>query len=540
MPVQLEAFLSLEDTMAQRLSATFTKVTAPVLAEVQVAVNEKRWADAITRVQSIDLQKVVDANLPAIQYLSQMSVMFGASRVTNTPGTSRVGLGFETETIQQVVMAFSRAITVSIRNQLIQTALQLIAIERAKDSPKADSAGTYLGRVLKAGKEPALLPFESFVGKQGKALFKTASSLHTSRLAAFGFTSEAKYLGITRYKITEQLDARTCPVCAMMHGKTFDVEDARSLLDIVIRTQDPDELKGLQPWPNQSKQALTDMAKMSQSELVQRGWHVPPFHPRCRGLLDSSRQKKVLPAALTAAPESDEGYQATPEEFEQYGLKFSPAKIKIWNSVMQSPVSEVLAKLTGKAPEQVLVDSLSDVGSGIKHLSATSTGVNLELKTKVGGSNVTQDLYFKADQSLYIGSIDLGSGSVDTFRQVMSGIYKVAKTTTMKRLKMVAGGASEGWAWAKYGLSPSTNGWKKLTAMIKASPEKMQLIAKASATESKAAMLALNSTDPQDIFVLADLPKIGKKLLADTQWEGILELDNAEAVTRFLATAGAA
>jgi hypothetical protein len=158
-------------------------------------------------------------------------------------------------------------------------ALQLIAAKEFP-IPSGNPEPGYLGTVLKASKKaPAVLPFVSFVNAQGRAFFNMASSLHTSRLSAYGYTAEARYLGVTHYQIDEQLDGRTCPVCNHMNGKVFAVSDARNLLDIVVRTQDPTELSNLQPWPKQSKQAMEEFTSLSDEKLVSNDWHIHHLTP---------------------------------------------------------------------------------------------------------------------------------------------------------------------------------------------------------------------------------------------------------------------
>lgn len=533
MPVKLEAFLSLEDSFADKLSSEFLRVSKPVISEAYKLLLASDFEGAERVIRSLDLTPVVSKLHESLLFLSKVSMLFGASRVTRSPGTSAVGLGFEDDLIEQNVKAFERGITVSLRDRLIKSAVQLIANERAKAG--GDDQGVYLASVFKAGKEPALLPFESFLSKQGTALFKTASSLHTSRLASFGFTSEAKYLGITHYKITERLDARTCPVCQQMHGKQFKVSQARALLDIVVRTQDPEELKALQPWPKQTPDALNEMSEMTSDELVGMGWHVPPFHPRCRGLLDAVERVKPL-----SEPDSPEVHSATQTEFAQYGSKFSPAKVELWNSVMQSPVSEVLGALSNQPSEVILQQSVEGPVPGLKNLSASSTAINVEMQSSTpSGVPVSHDLYFRKDKSLYIGSIELGKPTAAVLRYAMKRVYAVARKTSVGSIRMVASSSTEGWAYAKYGFAPSSKGWSALKKSIMDDPGKKALIDSSTGVMKKALTAIFESEDPLNVFALADLPSIGKKLLTGTTWEGGLSLNHPESMVRFLSTVAA-
>lgn len=131
-------------------------------------------------------------------------------------------------------------------------------------------------------------PFVSFrnnVELGAAGMLQLIASLHTSRLSAYGFTVEAQVLGVDRYAISEQLDNRICPICRIMHGKTFEVSSARSLLNDVLRADDPDDLRTLQPWPRQDKKSVAEFKKLTNEQLVSRHWNIPPFHPSCRGIL---------------------------------------------------------------------------------------------------------------------------------------------------------------------------------------------------------------------------------------------------------------
>jgi hypothetical protein len=44
-------------------------------------------------------------------------------------------------------------------------------------------------------------------------------------------------------------------------------------------------LKSLQPWPDQDEDSVAAIKEMSDDELVDNNWHIPPYHPFCRGIL---------------------------------------------------------------------------------------------------------------------------------------------------------------------------------------------------------------------------------------------------------------
>lgn len=544
MTIKAEAFIALETSLSLRLSSTLQAVTSELYANVQKLLKDKNWDGAERLMRGLDLAPVFDLNEPYIAYLSQMSVLFGASRVTATPGTSAVGLGFEKATVRLMMDSFRASIVVRLQDAVITSALQLIALARDRDAPDWKPAESYLASILKGDKPSALLPFASFMDKQGKAMFDVASSLHTSRLSAFGFTSEAGYLGITEYQINEQLDGRTCQVCELMHGKVFKVSDARNLLDIVIRTEDSNELKSLQPWPGQSKDAISAMSELSSDELVSRGWHVPPFHPKCRGLLSKSGKAPKRTPGTTPKP-APEAYVSSAEDFHQLGINLSPAKVDLWNTLMKTSPAEVVANLSGITQDQLLASILGkeDPQSilGLANLSVTKTGVNLELQKPVFGSKnpVAQDYYFRKDQTLFVGSIELSAGDEKLFKNTMKALYRTAKDTAMTSLKVVTDNWVGGYSWAKLGFTMTERQWGLVKSQILASPSKLALIGKAPVLEQKAMAAILGSVDPKSIYALADLPTLGKPLLLDTAWQGSLPFDDPEAMTRFLSMLGA-
>lgn len=210
-------------------------------------------------------------------------------------------------------------------------------------------------------KADILHPFESFMDEAGKAFFNMVSSLHTSRVSSYGFTAEAFALGITHYKINEQLDARTCPVCREMHGKVFAVKDARNLLDTVVRVTNPDDLKSLQPWPSQSKDNLQRIQEMTTEELVAQGWHVPPFHPRCRGLL--YRVGKVPTMEQVKNGTADQRAEATKADFLMVGVQASQSLVSKWNQLMEVLPASMVATLLGVTSDKLMLDVFTKIAT---------------------------------------------------------------------------------------------------------------------------------------------------------------------------------
>jgi DNA topoisomerase I len=136
--------------------------------------------------------------------------------------------------------------------------------------------------------------FEKAVDDAAGVMAQLISSLHTSRLSAFGFTAEAEVRGLTQYVLTAQLDNRVCPICEEQDGKIFEVEDARDTLTEIVHTKDPDILRELQPWPKQDKDSVAWFKTLNNDQMVEHNWHIPPFHPMCRCLLVPTGEKPSI------------------------------------------------------------------------------------------------------------------------------------------------------------------------------------------------------------------------------------------------------
>lgn len=537
MAIRAETFIALESTLSRRLLATLGEVLKPTYRAVEEALAAGDYQAARKLVQAINLDAVYSSNEDFILLLSRMAAIFGASRVTRSPGTTLVSMGFERTTMEMAAQSLRLGIRQNVQEAMVRAGLQSIAAKEAEATGQpVKKDDDYFAVVLKAKKASAILPFASFMNAQGKAFMNIASSLHTSRLSAFGYVAEAEYLGHTYYQINEQLDGRTCPLCALMHRKSFRVSDARALLDIVVRTQDPDELKALQPWPSQSAADLKQMAQLSPEQLVSRGWHVPPFHPRCRGLLSPSGKVPKLPVPKSTKPEPP----STQADFEQLGIKLSPEKVSLWNELMQSPPSSVLSQLTGTTPDELMQAALSSPLAGYK-VSVGKNGVRLRLNSPAFGSTdpVAQDYFFRTNLSALVGSVEVPEGKFELARKALKALFYTAKNSSMKTLAMMAEQGSDGYTMARMGFASAVEQWTKIKASILGSSQKQTLILSAPAAERKALELIMASPDPKSLFALSDLPTLGKSLLHDIPWAGSLALEDVESVTRFAAAMGA-
>jgi len=271
MTVKIETILQIEETLARRLVSSMRTYMVSVVKQLLVLTADGKWDEAYGVATAIDVASVLSANDKIIDVSSFAAMKFGASQ-----------LGEPTITKDSTEEVRSKANS-AFATMLIKATQKSISDSLVKDLD--DIKKSRIDGAFEVKKEDTILrPFQSFA-EDADASLKMASQLHTSRLSSIGFTAEADIRGVARYKINEQLDIKVCPVCAEMHGKVFEVEAARESLETIIGVSDSEELKTLQQWPSQDTKSVEALKVMSANDLVKKNWHLPPYHPYCRGLL---------------------------------------------------------------------------------------------------------------------------------------------------------------------------------------------------------------------------------------------------------------
>jgi GNAT superfamily N-acetyltransferase len=529
--IKPEAFLALEASLSERIGQALAEALGDLYLRVSDALDAGDVASARQILGTLSLSSLVEDHRDYIAYLTHMAMLFGASRVTQQPGTSVVGMGFEKMTAHQMQTAFEQRIT--LEGEAFLKTL-------GDDWLKAYEANLPLPVGVEKA-ERILTGFGSFMDAAGKAFMNKSSSLHTSRVSAYGFTAEADVLGLDEYQISEQLDNRTCPVCRLMHGKKFKVKDARALLEVTVRTQNAEELKSHQPWPKQSKEALGLMSKMTSRELVDAGWHVPPFHPHCRGLL--VRVGHAPPQAQIDQGFVPDPYKASMEDFHALRVDLSEEELKRWNNEVKMAPAELLARLSGTPVDEylsgLLLSAKPRAYSGLKSI-LFGDNIRVRVNRQMFGSaeNAAMTIDIGADgmklDLLDLSSVDQGKGIGKKF---MRELYTATKDMGLPSIKLLAGLDVGGYAWAKYGFKPLAIDWTELRGYLTKMFETKGLAKTLPVVQSKLFKAVMASDDSAMIYALADSP-MGYDLLAGRWWEGALSLSDPEAVTRFLTYIG--
>lgn len=516
-------FLLIEKSFVDKITPILQKSLSEVYAGIDDAINAGDYTKASELVDAVDLRYELENNRKVLEYLTNVAMLFGASMVTSTPGTTVVGLGYEKTISYQATQALVNMLANRLKLFLKNTLVQLIAIDKSRQVEKAE-------RILK--------PFSSSLNDAGVSFINVAASLHASRVSSYGFMAEADAIGLQTYQINEQLDVRICKVCKVMHGKVFKVTDARRLLETALRVDDPADLKALHPWPKQDKASVAALEAMSTDELVKAGYFLPPFHPLCRGL--SSRKGKV-----PKLPDQQlEVYTATQEDFSAVGINATKDEVAFWND--NSPISpaEYLARLQGKTSDQLFSDVLQGVGTGV--VARFKNGFTATTTSTIGNVGVTQSVQLIANKEMYLKSVALTSDTIeDAIKAVdtyLSDTVQLARDMELSKVTVDVA-KDTGLSYIKYGFVPDKLSWTRMkSAMTKAinsgaidgySPLVRDVVGKVLSVDDPSYLAALS-----DIREKIDGKTIGETLLSIVKWRGELNLSDRVSMERFLESVG--
>lgn len=172
------------------------------------------------------------------------------------------------------------------------------------------------------------------------------ANLTASRMINYGSLSSMQRAGVRLYRIKATLDGRTSPICTAMHGKTFHVVDGFDILGRAMRTRDGNALRVAHPWI--PWRAAPSLRGMSETQLRERRWVVPPFHPRCRSILvPVGRVRRRPPASATGGRPLNQGGQNA-RALSPSAAAAAPNTVAIWDLVEGGTIMRAL-RSTGHA-----------------------------------------------------------------------------------------------------------------------------------------------------------------------------------------------
>jgi hypothetical protein len=351
--MKLSHFLTLEARMGARLKLLWQKYAKAQLAELVQLIAQDKWDDAHRLVSSISVDDICAGAKENIDGVLPECVAFGAQLNKPWKQTAlRAGAYEWPDTFMQNAQAL---LFNGLKNAVIEmqrAAAQLL--EDAQHKAQMEAQGMVEGTlaVAKAAYDSALVEaLNKAVLEGGSVAVDVGANLTTSRLVSYGYLAEADAGGDETYQITEILDERTCPFCMDMHGRTFSVPGAKSLLERALRTQDPNDLKQLFPFPKGDKESLKNYAKMTNDELQRHGYAVPPFHPLCRGVcvpVGTVDPKEMMPV---------------PDVPPEIGAKWQPVPTQVIEAATEKLLPAAVVEAMGALMTQAEIKALAQLGN---------------------------------------------------------------------------------------------------------------------------------------------------------------------------------
>lgn len=288
--IKIQSFLILEQSLTKRLVATWRKFSLGLFTRIQRAIAKEDWTKVEILIDEINFSRVLSSNKRFMEFIGRGAFLFGVGRHGEIKDSKFVKdkerIPFLTDASENLQKIIAEQGDVFVKNN-IRRAVATIKTRIEAEKITKEESSVLVQKAPKVRTNAQLLK-NSIDGRTDQYL-ENVSSLHNSRLAGWGYVQEAEALGITTYRVSEQIDSDTiCPICISMHGKEFQVSEARSTLEGRLTVDNLNDLKHMAPFPNQSKAGVQRFRNLSNPDLVSGGFHVPPYHPRCRGLLVQS------------------------------------------------------------------------------------------------------------------------------------------------------------------------------------------------------------------------------------------------------------
>lgn len=571
--VDIRRFLDLEAALSRKLRMEWRKQATALWAEMDGYMAKGQFDAARKLVDTIDFGAIGEKYRGLIKYILWATALFGARLANRKPLLSVVkNEALLTHIVNNFILILHYQTTKVVKAKAMELIDEREAASKVKKAPTMASlltGGVAVAEALPLAASQAAagfptmgLNFGRFVQAftsfmhTGDAHLQLISSLHSSRLAVYGAVAEADALGIQTYKLQAVLDSRTSDYCRMIDGEEFDVAEAAYAIGSVLWADNPEDVKQLQPWPDQSAAGMAELQEMTREELVSRGYHIPPFHPHCRTILVPLRTEAPEEAEIEAAAiererahmesEAEDKHMQTAEDFTSLGFAIVADELEKWNRTVGQPPLTILAGLTGQDIEDTLAGSKAKFFNFKKDGSAVfkATGAFAGADSDVSVAQVF-DPYL---QTLAITQMDFRKATYAATATAMRAMYAgaIANATALhaKTITVSTNGKFGLFAHASFGFTPATavqwsNLKNDLLMDLSEGGPLYYLWSVLSTQQAGTLKLILNSTDPKGLWAIADLPydvngvPLGRLLLTDREMQVSLVLDDEEAMDRY-------
>lgn len=506
-------YVRIETALSRKLLGSWRGIAYELYKKTTPLIKDGKFLEARELVTTLDMSPIVTANSSYIRAMFWSSIMFGAKVAADSESPLLSSLAFE-KTLGRVHKEFLSSVELLSTQYAVSTILQLIARAEA-DAQKVTKAET-VKRYVRS--------FTSFK-EGGDTSLMVTSGLHTSRLATWGFTAEAEVRGISTYKLVAVLDGRTSAFCQMINGKTFSVKDARASIVKILDIEDPNEVKTLQPFPNQSKASMENFSSLTPEQLVEQNLHIPPFHPGCRTIcVLSSRSYVTTPIGpIEQVDPQTAPVKVTLDDFDILKNKPTQNDLVWWNQVVGTSPISVLSTISAMSPDSLIGKALA------KSISFDKDG---SISWKVAGRKdytlISTQKFDPLASTLTVTNLTLNGTSVTelsgVFKSIMSESKKLADQIGASVLSVGVKKDLELAQYVKLGFLPSKEAWAILSDEIRfdlTSGDYSVFYQGLSTGQRKVVTDALNSTDPRAMYILLSLDyKVGGVYLDDVLTSG--------------------
>lgn len=525
--LDLRNYVVIEQALTSRLLKTWKGLASEIYKDLKPLLKDRDFKGAYELSQKIDLSPIVETNKNYIQYTLLHAGVFGA-RSVHKKNTSILEVGVYESFLKKIVENFSKIIEYNVTKSVRDSLLHSIAQVEQNES------------VVKGEKDTYLKDFVSF-SRAGISGVKLTSSLHSSRMAVWGFSVEAEIYGLTEYRITAVLDGRTSAFCEAINGKTFQVSEAKESIHRILKVNNPDDAKILQPWPSQSKDAIERYKSLSSDELTKEGLHIPPYHPLCRTLCEKIGETTTI---VTRPLQSiGERSTVTIDDFSVLGIKIPKGHVDHWNSSLKISPTIWLSKIIGVQPSELL-ERLGGKGS----IEVRDNGdIRILAKAKIGENAVNiNQVYDPITNTLHQNFVELKKTPAKDAVKFIQDLYKanvsLAALTGITSINTYVSGGGVA-LHAQMGFLPATEVWKTISSNLlkelSSTGKYRNIYNSLSLKQLQVVVDLLNSKNEKSIWVLMSLPfivagvKVGKLLLEDVGYQAKLDLTDKQAMLLF-------
>ena len=271
----LETWLSIEASYSALLARRVRASIDSVRDELTEAIDSGEAARAVRIVESLQMPDVSEVDRKTARLIGLTALQFGTSTIRK----SQTKRWLKTDADLHMLDAGTDQLFVTERVSIPRMLAETLAKGIDTPAQKADVPA------WAAGLDEAVEDTSALI-----------SNLTTSRLVNYGALVQIRADRVTEYGLKVTLDGKTSKVCRELNRRKprFKVHDGIDTLERALLAQDPSSLRSIQPWIPNTAAVLEELRHLPAHNLRARGWHVPPFHPKCRTIVIKIRQRSTV------------------------------------------------------------------------------------------------------------------------------------------------------------------------------------------------------------------------------------------------------